>query len=185
MVNKTKNTQSGQLAKKRTGQGLDDLQHSFEHNSQHVKNHVRSLYRDHNNSQSDATAMGGNVKHHIASQSLAPSANVFTDQKQRPKHGGLKQSSHMVYHKKNQSISGPNLAHESSSQTHEMFTKTHLKQSQKHTMELGSSQHQKFNNSVNSNLSKGTKNTRKKTNESRVQEQRVHVQARQASSKER
>jgi hypothetical protein len=33
LVNKTKNTQSGQLAKKRTGQGLDDLQHSFEHNS--------------------------------------------------------------------------------------------------------------------------------------------------------
>lgn len=34
-------------------------------------------------------------------------------------------------------------------------------------------------------MSKGTKNTRKKTNESRIQEQRVHVQARQASSKER
>lgn len=50
LVNKTKNTQSGQLSKKRTGQGLDELQHSFEHNSQHVKNHMRSLYREHNNS---------------------------------------------------------------------------------------------------------------------------------------
>jgi hypothetical protein len=128
--------------------------------------------------------MGGNVKHHIASQSLAPSANVFTDQKLRPKNSGLKQSSHVVYHKKNQSISGANLAHESSSQTHEMFTKTNVKQSQKTTMELGSMQ-QKFNNSVNSNLSKGTKNTRKKATDSRIQEQRAHVQARQANSKER
>ena len=30
LVNKTKNTQSGQLSKKRAGHALDDLQHSFE-----------------------------------------------------------------------------------------------------------------------------------------------------------
>lgn len=114
LINKTKNTQSGQLTKKKAGQNnFDELQHSFDHHQmtqQYTKNHVRSFYRDHNNSTSEATAMGGNVKHHIASQSLAPT-NVLTDQKPRPK-SGLKQSSHVLYHKKNQSISGPNLEHE-------------------------------------------------------------------------
>lgn len=75
--------------------------------------------------------MGGNVKHHIASQSLAPSANVFTDQKLRAKNTGLKQSSAVIYHKKNQSISGANLGLDSSTHTQEMFTKTNVRQSQK------------------------------------------------------
>jgi hypothetical protein len=93
LVNKSKNTQSGQLTKKKAGQGnFEDFARSFDHqhNSQHVKNHVRSFYRDHNNSSSDATAIGGNVKHHIASQSLAPSANVLTEHKHRSKGAGMK-----------------------------------------------------------------------------------------------
>ena len=39
---------------------------------------MRSLYRD-NNSSTDATAIVENIKHHITSQSLAPSANVFAE----------------------------------------------------------------------------------------------------------
>lgn len=53
LVNKSKNTQSGQLTKKKAGQGnFEEFARSFDHqhNSQHVKNHVRSFYRDHNNS---------------------------------------------------------------------------------------------------------------------------------------
>jgi hypothetical protein len=46
----------------------------------------------------------GNIKHHIASQNIAPSSTVFTDSKTRPNDCGLEQSSHVVYHQKNQSI---------------------------------------------------------------------------------
>jgi hypothetical protein len=73
-------------------------------------NHVRSLYGD--ATSNEATTIGYGAKHHIASQSLAPSQSVFTEQH----HGGLgksknaaaKQSQQLISHKKNQSISGGN-----------------------------------------------------------------------------
>lgn len=185
MVHKSKGTQSGQLSKKKGGQNnFEEFPRSFDHQhtsqtSQHAKNHVRSFYRDHNNSSTDATAITGNVKHHIASQSLAPSANVFAEPRQKSKGAGLKQHSQALYHKKNQSISGPNLAHESSSQTQELFAKTNVPM-HKQTMEIGSIQ-QKFNNSVNSNFSKTSKNTKKRAQDSRIHEQRMNVQAKQGS----
>lgn len=146
-----------------------------------MKNHGRSLYRDHNNSQSDATAIG-NFKH-IASQNIAPSSNVFTEAKARPT-SGLKQSSHAVYHQKNQSIDlhlGRPKKHARSVLQNEQQKAQARSKAAKETGSVT----QKFNNSVNSNLSKGTKNSRKKAVEQNIHEQRLQVQARQANSKDR
>jgi hypothetical protein len=67
-----KNTQSGQLnyKQKRHGQNFDDLQqYSFDMKSQFGKNHVRSMYggATADGNQSDGTAIGVGMKHHIAS----------------------------------------------------------------------------------------------------------------------
>ena len=149
---KPKNSQSGQLTYKqrREQQNFDDLQHSFDHKSHVGSKHVRSLYGDVNSS-TDGTAIGGGVKHHIASQSLAPSQNVFQDQKMPPrsKHVAAKNQASLA-HKKNQSISGTGLESKSHQ---EMFTKTTGKPNAKQTMDIVSSVQRKFNNSVNSNFS--------------------------------
>ena len=78
---------------------------------------------------SDATAIGGGMKHHIASQSLAPSQTVLTEQKHSKKGAGMSKNSHLISHKKNQSISGL-------MKSEDMFKNTNLKTKQ--TMDYSS-----------------------------------------------
>ena len=93
--------------------------------SQFGKNHVRSMYGA-GDGESETTAIGTGMKHHIASQGLAPSQTVFTEHKQSKK-GAV--NSHLISHKKNQSISGL-------MKSDDMFKNTSLKGKQ--TMEYSS-----------------------------------------------
>jgi len=101
---------------------------------------------------SEATAIGTGMKHHIASQSLAPSQTVFTDHKSSKKGAMMSKNSHLISHKKNQSISGL-------MKSEDMFKNTNLKAKQ--TMEY-SSVNRQFNNSVNSNFSSKPQGAKKK-----------------------
>ena len=155
MVNKNKNTQSGQInyKAKRGVQEFEDLQYSFDMKSQFGKNHVRSMHGVGDvGAESEATAIGTGMKHHIASQSLAPSQTVFTDHKPSKKGALMSKNSHLISHKKNQSISGL-------MKSEDMFKNTNLKAKQ--TMEYHSVNRQ-FNNSVNSNFSSKPHGTKKK-----------------------
>ena len=96
--------------------------------SQFGKNHVRSMYGA-GDGESETTAIGTGMKHHIASQGLAPSQTVFTEHKQSKKGAVMSKNSHLISHKKNQSISGL-------MKSDDMFKNTSLKGKQ--TMEYSS-----------------------------------------------
>ena len=165
--NKTKNTQSGQINYKHNlskGPKNPKFDEFMSYDEQNVgKMHMNSMYGDSSIGGNTHLVEGG-VKHHIASQSLAPSQSVLTSKK--PLKGYSKNHKDQITHKKNQSISGVltgGIGLNTSQQKDMLKSSSKVKNTIDHSSTLLKPG---FNNSVTSNLSKNKKKSMSKMNTS-------------------